>query len=123
MRILDIGVATSYALICISLVSAMNPYPAANQASHNAADARASNAVFGYVSSVGLVFIGGAPPEQVCASLSQHSNATMVLGGTLDGETCGSPPSSPQGEYSLALSLSGRQVVIQAWALGPEQET
>lgn len=119
MRILDIGVATSYALICLVLVSVMNPYALAVQDGSRAADVRASDAVINYVEDVGLVFLANASQAQFCASLQMHSNSTLVLGGAIGGDACHDAPVSFEGTSSLNLSLSGRQEVIEGW-VSPE---
>ena len=118
MRILDIGVATGYALLCLTLVSTMNPYLAATQAVRTNSEARASEAVVAYVGSVGLVYLATASPADVCASLAEHSNSTLAFGGMVDGHACSEPPAGAKGSYSLALSLAGRQLVIEGWIEG-----
>jgi hypothetical protein len=118
MRILDIGVATAYALLCLSLVSVMAPYGSQIQAAESAADAHASQAVYQYIQSVGLVFLADASPSQVCASLEQYGNSTVTLGGTVAGQRCPGAPATFRGHYSLDLSLSGREDVLEAWTEG-----
>ena len=115
MRILDIGVATGYALLCLSLIAVMNPYLAGVQASTSASDTHANEAILGYVQAVGLVFLGDATPAQVCASLVAHSNSTLILGGQVGGVACPGAPTAYDGEASVTISLSARQDTIQAW--------
>lgn len=115
MRILDIGVATGYGLLCLSLIAVMNPYLAGIQAATSASDMHADEAIFRYVQSVGLVFLGDAPPAQVCASLGAHSNSTLILGGEVGGVTCPGAPTAYEGRASATLSLSAREDTIQAW--------
>lgn len=115
MRILDIGVATGYALLCLSLIAVMNPYLAGIQAATSASDLHTNEAALGYVQTVGLVFLGGAPPMQVCASLEAHSNSTLILGGQIGGVTCPNAPTTYEGKASVTISLSTRQDTIQAW--------
>ncbi len=115
VRILDIGIATGYALLCLSLVSVMSPYGSQIQAADSVADAHASEAVFEYVQHVGLVFLADATPSQVCASLQQYSNSTLTLGGVIAGQPCPGAPATFEGEYTLDLPLSGREDTLRAW--------
>ncbi len=115
MRILDIGIATGYAVLCLSLIAVMNPYPAGLQSDVNVSDQHASEAVFSYIQSVGVVFLGDASPMQVCASLEADSNSTLVLGGQIAGLTCPNAPGTYAGTSSVTISLSERQVTIEAW--------
>lgn len=115
MRVLDIGVAAGYALLCLALVSTMSPYSAGLGSVRAASDARASEAVFQYVASVGLVFLADAPPAEVCASLLGHSNSTVALGGEVGGVRCSPQPADLQGTFSLWMSLSGREMTIEGW--------
>jgi hypothetical protein len=115
MRILDIGVATGYALLCLSLISAMNPYSATLQSDESISDAHANEAIFAYVHSVGLVFLAGAPAAQVCSSLHAHSNSTLIMGGTIEGIACSVPPSMYEGDSNVSLTLAGRKEEIVAW--------
>jgi hypothetical protein len=119
LRILDIGVATSYALVCLALVSVMNPYSAGVQVASNTSNARASEAIFEYIQSVGLVFLANASPSELCASLQQHSNSTLELGGNISGFACLGAPSTAEGKFTLVVSLSGRRDVIEAWIEKP----
>lgn len=119
MRILDISVATAYALLCLSLVSYMSPYGAAASSAASAADARANTSALQYVQNVGLVYLGTATPAEVCTSLQQHSTATVVLGGTVGTLLCPGGPRSFEGDFVMLLALSGREVKIEAWVVGP----
>jgi hypothetical protein len=118
MRILDIGVATGYALLCLSLISVMSPYGAGAEAAKSSSDGHANVAVYEYVQAVGLVFLADAAPSQVCLSLTEHGNSTMVLGGVVAGYACPGAPDRFEGESSISLVLSGREDVIEAWAVG-----
>lgn len=119
MRILDIGVATGYALLCLSLVSVMSPYGAGAQAAGSNAAAHANVAAYQYVQAVGLVFLEEASPTAVCLSLQQHSNSTVVLGGVIAGYRCPSGPGTFEGESSLSFTLTGREETVEAWVVGP----
>lgn len=118
MRILDVGVAAGYALLCLSLISVMSPYGAGAEAARNLSDARAGAAVYDYVAAVGLVFLAVAPPAQICVSLQQHGNATFVLGGDIAGYLCPGIPTAFHGGYAMTFSLPGREETIQAWTVG-----
>ncbi len=107
--------ATGYALLCLSLVAVMNPYSAGIQAGTSISDAHADEAIFTYVRTVGLVFLGDATPAQFCASLLAHSNSTIILGGQIDGVDCAKVPATYEGSASVTVSLSTRQDTIQAW--------
>lgn len=107
--------ATGYALLCISLVSMMNPYAAGSHAAADLSAEHASSGIYWYVQTVGIVFLASAPPSEVCLSLGQHSNSTLVLGGTIGGVACEGQPRSSQGMSSLSLTLSGREDTIVAW--------
>lgn len=115
MRILDIGVATAYALLCLGLISVMNPYGPGSAAAQDLSQQRASSAIFQYIASVGLVYLAEASPPQVCLSLHQHSNSTLILGGAIGGVDCTGEPTAYLGLSTLTLSLSGRSDVIEAW--------
>ena len=117
MRILDIGIATGYALLCLALISTMNPYQSGTVAVRDQLGGRTSQAILEYITSVGLVFLGDAPPAQLCASLLQHSNSSLVLGGSIDGYSCSPAPTAYQGHSSLSLALNGRQLTIDGWIL------
>ncbi len=118
MRILDIGVATGYALLCLSLISVMSPYGAGAEAAKSSSDGHANVAVYQYVQAVGLVFLADAAPSQVCLSLREHGNSTMVLGGVIAGYACPGAPGIFEGESSVSLVLSGREEKIEAWTVG-----
>ncbi len=118
MRIIDIGVAAGYAVLCISLISVMNPFPADAAGVAAAADARASSAVMRYVQTVGMPFLAATSPQALCASLQGSSNATVVLGGAIDGHNCGSPPQRCLGSATFGLTISGTRVEIEAWVVG-----
>lgn len=112
---MDIGIATAYGVLCLSLIAVMNPYPAGSQSDVSVSGRHASEAVFSYVQSVGVVFLGDAAPAQVCASLAASSNSTLVLGGQIGSFTCPNAPGTFEGVSSFTMSLSGRQVTIEAW--------
>jgi hypothetical protein len=118
LRILDIGVATAYALLCLSLVSVMSPYGAGAEAAGSTAAARANVAVYHYVESEGLVFLDEATPSQVCSSLHEYGNSTMVLGGVIGGYVCPGAPRAFEGESSVTFTLLGREETIEAWDIG-----
>ena len=95
----------------------MNPYGAGAGAARSVADVRANVAILQYVQGVGLVFLGDASPVQICLSLQQHDNSTLVLAGIIDGHQCQGAPRAFQGEASLALDLPMREETIQAWTV------
>ncbi len=118
MRVLDIGVAAGYAVLCISLIAALSPYPLEGSAATAASAARASSAVAGYIQTVGLQFLGTASPSQLCSSLQASSNATVILGGGIGGSTCGPGPADFVGASDFRFTLSGEEVEIEAWVAG-----
>ncbi|MGD0637583.1 MAG: hypothetical protein ABSA72_06050 [Nitrososphaerales archaeon] len=118
MRILDIGVAAGYAVLCISLIAILSPYPLEGSAVIAASDARASTALTAYVRTVGLQFLGTASPSELCSSLQASSNATVILGGGIGGSTCTRAPAEYAGKSSVQFTLSGEQVEIEAWVEG-----
>ena len=111
--------ATGYALLCLSLVSYMSPYGAAGSSVVGTADARANAGALQYVQSVGLVYLGTATPAEICTSLQQHSTAALVLGAAVGTFQCLSAPRSSEGGSVVQFALSGREVTIEAWAVGP----
>ncbi|MGA2198427.1 MAG: hypothetical protein ABSG45_00665 [Nitrososphaerales archaeon] len=115
MRTLDVVVAAGYAVICISLVSLISPYGSEVVGATALADARASSAAAAYVQAVGLPFIATASPSQFCSSLQTLSNATIVLGGEIDGLNCHPAPSLYLGSSGIGFMVSGRQVKVEAW--------
>jgi hypothetical protein len=117
MRILDIGVAAAYAVLCLSLISFMGPYADERRSVQAAQDSAASSAIFRYVGSVGLPFLYLAQPSQICSSLGAASNRTMVLSGVIGGYRCPGTPASFLGSSSLTVTISGRQVEIEAWVV------
>lgn len=117
-RILDIGVATGYALLCVGLVSVMSPFGAGAASAQNLSQQRASSAIYQYVGTVGLVYLAGEPAETICSSLLQHSNSTVALGGEIAGLDCPGAPQSFVAESSLSFTISGRDEVIDAWIEG-----
>jgi hypothetical protein len=118
MRVLDIAVAAGYAVLCITLIAVLSPYPLEGSAATAASDARASSAVAGYMQAVGLQFLGTASPSQLCASLQASSNASVTLGGGIGGTTCGHAPADYVGASDVKFTLSGEQVEIEAWVAG-----
>jgi hypothetical protein len=117
MRILDIGVAAAYGVLCLSLISFMGPYTDERQSAQATRDSAASSAIFGYVRSVGLPFLYLAQPSQICSSLEAASNRTTVLSGTVGDYRCPGTPASFLGSSSLTITLSGRQVEVEAWVV------
>ena len=115
MRIIDIAVAAGYAILCISVISLLSPYSAEGGAIVAASDARASSAIAGYVQTVGIPFLATAIPSQFCASLQASSNATITLGGTIDGVVCRAAPAYYAGSSSLGFAVSGNQLEVEAW--------
>ncbi len=119
MRILDIAVAAGYAILCVSLIAVLNPYPVEGSAVAALSDARASSAVAQYVQSVGLPFLATATHSQFCESLRESDNQTVVLGGTINGVPCGPAPQQFLGSSSFGFSVSGNQMEIEAWVEAP----
>jgi hypothetical protein len=115
MRTLDIAVAAGYAILCISFISLLNPYSAEDGAISAASDARAASAIAEYMQSAGLPFIANALPAQFCASLQASSNATIILGGAINGEACRAPPAYFAGSSSFEFTLSGNRLEVEAW--------
>lgn len=118
MRILDIGVAAGYALLCLGVISAMSPYASSSAAAQQLSQERADAAVAHYVDSVGLVFLANSPAAVVCQSLREASNSTVVLGGTIGGLTCPGAPDASLAESTLSFAAAGRSEVIDAWVEG-----
>ena len=118
MRIIDIGIAAGYAVLCISLISVLNPYSVEGAGVTALSDSRASSALVAYVQAVGLPFLGTAPPANFCSSLQASSNSTIILGGETEGDVCRPAPQYSLGTSSFELMISGRQVVIEAWVEG-----
>ncbi len=96
----------------------MSPYGAEGGGITATADSRASVAAASYVQKVGLPFLATASPGLFCSSLESSSNSTVVLGGSIDGHSCGPPPTDVIGSSSLGFALSGQQVEIEAWVAG-----
>lgn len=117
MRIVDIAVAAAYALLCVSVLSFMNPYANESQSAQVRENSAASSAIFSYVNSVGLPFLASSRLSQFCSSLASASNATLVLSGEISGNQCGSAPSAFEGESALGFAVAGRQVEIEAWVI------
>jgi hypothetical protein len=115
MRIIDIAVAAGYAILCISVISLLSPYSSEEGAIVAASDARASSAIAGYIHTVGIPFLAVALPSQFCASLQASSNATITLGGTIDGVVCRVAPAYFAGSSSLWFTASDNQLEIEAW--------
>ena len=117
VRILDIGVAAAYAVLCVSLISFMGPYANERQSAQASQDSAASAAIFGYVRFVGLPYLFLAQPSQICSSLEAASNATTVLSGSVGGYRCPGAPAAFFGSSNLTIAASGRQVEIEAWVV------
>jgi hypothetical protein len=115
LRIIDIGVAATYAVLCLSVISVMGPYADEQQSAQARQDSTASSAIFGYVRSVGLPFLSTAPPSEICSSLGSASNSTTVLGGEIGGHPCPGAPETFLGVSSLNITISGRSLEIEAW--------
>jgi hypothetical protein len=118
MRILDIGVAAGYGILCVSLISLLNPYSFDGGQVTAASDARASAALADYVQAVGLSFLANAPPSEICSSLQARSNGTVILGGSVDGSACGTAPVAFVGSSGFGFTVQGNQVEIEAWVEG-----
>jgi hypothetical protein len=118
MRILDLGVAAGYAILCISLISLLSPYSLEGGAIVARSDVRATSAVVGYIQTVGLPFLATAPPSQFCSSLLASSNATVIYGGEENGYPCRPAPPYFLGSSSFRFAVSGNQVEIEAWVAG-----
>src|SRR4029077_8536343 len=88
MRILDIGVAAGYAILCVSIISVLSPYAIEAGAITAVSDARAGSAIAGYPQIVWLPFLATASPSQFCSSLLASSNATVIFGGKMNGFSC-----------------------------------
>ena len=116
---MDIGVAAGYAILCISLISLLSPYPAEGARIQAEADARASSAIASYVEYVGLQFLSTASSSAICSSLSSAGNASVIFGAIVDGASCGATPPSVVGFASLDLQFTGKQVEIESWIAGP----
>jgi len=119
MRILDIAVAAGYAVLCVSLIALLSPYPVEGSAAKALSDGRASSAVADYVSSAGFPFLATASLSQFCGSLRASGNQTVLFGGTINGASCGPAPLQFLGSSSFRFSVSGNQVEIEAWVEGP----
>ncbi len=115
MRILDIGVAAAYAVLCLSVISFMGPYANERQSAQASQDSAASSAIVGYIRSVGLPYLSIAQPSQICSSLESSSNSTTVLSGSIGGYRCPGAPATFFGSSYLTVTVSGRQVEIEAW--------
>ncbi len=118
MRTLDVVEAASYAVICVSLVSWISPYGSEVVGVTALSDARASSAAAAYVQTVGLPFLATASPSQFCSSLQTLSNATIILGGEIDGLNCNPAPPHSLGSAAIGFTVSGRLVKIEAWVAG-----
>jgi hypothetical protein len=114
MRIVDLAASLVYALLCISLISLMNPYVTLEAQAQLGARSRSYSALSQYLSRDGLPFLSASTPGQICSSLEAASNGTLVLSGVIDGVAC-SPPRLEQPTSDLTLSLGNRTVVIEAW--------
>ena len=112
---MDIAVGTGYAVICLMLVSAMNPIGSEEAGSQLSSQSRLDSAIGGYVRSVGMVALAYSPQEDLCHAAAEMSNSTLVLDPIVDGNGCLSAPQSPVATSSLSLSLPGRTVVVEAW--------
>ncbi len=117
MRIIDIGVATAYALLCVSLITYMAPYSSQRQSVQATYDSAASSAVFSYLGSSGLPFLSSAPADAICASLAAAGNQAVILGGSIGGYQCPGRPTAFLGSSSVTIMISGREVEIDAWAV------
>ena len=115
MRVIDIAVAAGYAILCISVISLLSPYSAEEGAIVAASDARASSAIAGYIQAVGIPFLATALPSQFCSSLQAASNATITLGGAIDGVECSAAPAYFAGSSSLGFTVSGNRLEVEAW--------
>ena len=117
MRFLDIAVASGYAAICLAVIVAINPIAQREAAVEAAAQTRLDAAISSYIARVGLPVLTTSSAGAVCGSASEASNATLVFDVCVQGYGCGSipAPSHPLASSSLALSLPGRQVVIEVW--------
>lgn len=118
VRILDIAVAATYGILCLSVISFMGPFGPESASAQADQEAIATSAVFGYVRSVGLPFLGTAPPHQICSSLQSSSNSTLMLGGSVDENSCSAPPAHYLACSNLTIVFSGREVDIEAWVEG-----
>ena len=117
MRVVDIGVAAGYAVLCIALISMMSPYGADAAGVAAASDARASSAVARYVQDAGMQFLAASTRQELCASLMASGNATVILGGEMDGQACGPAPQRYLGSASISFTILGTQEVIEAWVV------
>jgi hypothetical protein len=115
MRIIDIAAAGGYAMLCISLIIFMSPYSAQDGVIAAASDARASSAIAGYIETVGMPFLGSASASQFCASLQSAGNATISLGGSLNGIACGGAPAHFAGSSDFVFTVSGNHLEVEAW--------
>lgn len=118
LRILDIGLAAAYGILCVALVASMAPYGSEQGTAQAAQDAEASSAIFSYVNSVGLPFLASAVPSEICSSMGAWSNSSVTMGGSVGGFVCSKAPSAFLGSSSLDLMLSGRDVEIESWTEG-----
>lgn len=117
MRFLDIAVASAYAAICLAIIVAINPIAPREAAVEAAAQTRLDSAISSYIEEVGLPFLTTSSAMAVCSSAAEASNSSLVFDVFVQGHGCDSvsAPSHPLAYSSLALSLPGRQVVIEVW--------
>ena len=109
MRILDIGVAHGYALLCLALVSYDEPLRLWGRGGPGPLPAEGERSLFHYLGSTGLVFLAAASPSQVCASLRAYSNSTMFLGGQIGGTPLPGCTEQFLAESTVTFSLSRQE--------------
>ena len=117
MRFVDVACATSFGVISLLVLSAINPAPMHEESTTLLANARAGALVQDYLARYGLNFLATSSLAEICASALSYSNQSARLLVSVDGAKC--PDNEASGAFLgtslLTLELGGRSVTIEAW--------
>lgn len=117
MQFIDIAVASSYAVVCLTLIVLMNPVAPREVAVEAGDQSTLNSAILAYAEHVGLPFLTASSEAAICGSAAEASNATLAFDVVVQGADCPSTaaPSLPLASSSLTFDLPGRTLVIEAW--------
>lgn len=115
MRVIDISAAAMIGLLSLGVLVASSPTGFWASAAESRERAALRGELVGIVQAKGLAWFEQASTVEVCAAVEGYSNATLTFSASVSGLGCGPLPPGGRAVVTLALPLSSRSVVLEAW--------
>ena len=119
MRFLDLALALLIGSSAFVGIASVTPKEGDASSQRLATQMRLRDTLLTILQRQGMPWLILSSPQEICSTLKNESNASVMVSATMDHVPCSEPPSKGLVEANLTFTLANREVCIEAWSSVP----